>query len=152
MNQITASSSILADSYIIPDNNPTQIYEKEQKEDAIIFFDFQTKILNKDNLPKVYSIYRTHSLKDDDYSYKDHENDDRINKENEERIELLARKYCNKNVPIEETARLKILTNKIKNLVPLVSDSEYKTLDFIVTDLNKIKERNLKRKKKLGLM
>jgi hypothetical protein len=46
-----------------------------------------------------------------------------INKENEERIELLAIKYCNKNISNEETDRLKILTNKIKNLIPLKLDS-----------------------------
>jgi hypothetical protein len=141
MNFISGGSTILSDSYNISDNNITQIYERENKKYSLFFCDFQTNILDKDNLPNVYSIYRTHSLKYDDY----------INKENEERIELLARKYCNKNVSNEETARLKILTNKIKNLIPLVSDSEYKALDIIVTDISEIKERNLRRKRKLDI-
>jgi hypothetical protein len=151
MNFISGGSTILSDSYNISDNNITQIYERENKKYSLFFCDFQTNILDKDNLPNVYSIYRTHSLKYDDYSYNHHMNDDYINKENEERIELLARKYCNKNVSNEETARLKILTNKIKNLIPLVSDSEYKALDIIVTDISEIKERNLRRKRKLDI-
>jgi hypothetical protein len=151
MKLMSDISNLLKDPYTIMQNAITQTFSFRDEDKSSYFHEYQTNILNNRRIPKDISIYRTQSSVISDYINFEKSDDEYINRENEERVELLARKYCNKNISNEETARLKILSNKIKKLIPLVSNSEYKILENVESDLKKIQSRNIKRKAKLKI-
>jgi hypothetical protein len=55
------------------------------------------------------------------------------------RMELLARKYAEKNLTPEQSARLSILTERVRAIMPRVSDDDFQALDKLDSLLEKSK-------------
>lgn len=62
---------------------------------------------------------------------------------NNDRLELLARRYELKKLPAEDAARLAILTERIRLLIPRVTEKDFQILEVMANELNNIEERRL---------
>ncbi len=69
---------------------------------------------------------------------------------NEERIKLLARKYI-KKLSNEETARLEILCERVRQFFPRATSDDFVQLERIGTELKDLEEENKKIKEKYNL-
>lgn len=70
---------------------------------------------------------------------------------NEERLELLTRKYGNKSFSAEDEARLEALTEKVRRLIPRVTEKDWQALEEVTSRLDAIEERTRSIRKKYGL-
>ncbi len=81
--------------------------------------------------------------------------DDRLEpakKANADRIALLARKYAAKDMfSTEEFARLQIVTERVRQLLPAVTASDLETIETIALQLNKIRSTNEELRQDLAL-
>jgi hypothetical protein len=69
---------------------------------------------------------------------------------NRTRLELLARQYVNKLSP-EEDARLSIVTERVRRLIPRVTVEDFETLERIAERLQRIGSDDSDRRNRLGL-
>ena len=79
-------------------------------------------------------------------------NPEKSDSANVARIKLLARKYEQGELSKEDYARLEILTEKVRKLIPRVTADDYEALKDISHSLEKIQEQRKNRQKKLGLI
>ena len=70
---------------------------------------------------------------------------------NRARLELLARRYVTKQMSPEEDARLAILTQKIRRLMPRVTMEDFDKLEVIAQDSEAIRTRNEERRQRLAI-
>ena len=77
---------------------------------------------------------------------------DPITKLTEERIKLLARRYVAKEkYTDEELARLAIVTERVRKLLPAVTAKEYEALERTLTSLQDVSQANARLREKLRL-
>ena len=77
---------------------------------------------------------------------------DPVTKVTEERIQLLARKYVAKEkYSDEERARLAIVTERVRKLLPAVTVREFEALEQVLTSLRDITKENASLRDKLRL-
>lgn len=75
-----------------------------------------------------------------------------IDKTNSDRVELLARKYAAKDqLSSEESARLAIVTERLRQLLPSVTVNDYGRLDSMLQTVRKIDSADIAAREKLGL-
>jgi hypothetical protein len=67
------------------------------------------------------------------------------------RLELLARLYVSKKLSAEEDARLAIVKEKVRRLIPRVTVEEFEALEEIAQDSETIRTRNEERRRRLGI-
>ncbi len=70
---------------------------------------------------------------------------------NAERLEFLARKYAERDFSLEDDARLKILTERIRRLIPHVTEQDFERLEELASGTNAIHQRRIERWQRLGL-
>jgi hypothetical protein len=70
---------------------------------------------------------------------------------NRTRLELLARQYVSKHLSPEEDARLSIVTEKVRRLIPRVTVEDFEALGRIAERLNRIGSDDSDRRKRLGI-
>lgn len=70
---------------------------------------------------------------------------------NESRLVLLARKYAQKRLSPEETARLEIVTERVRQLAPSVGASDFERVDAAIGRLQEIAAETTELRQKLGL-
>ena len=70
---------------------------------------------------------------------------------NRDRIELLAKKYAQKKFSKEDDARLAIVTQKIRQLIPRVTIGDFEVLADIAEEIQRINERDENLRNDLGL-
>jgi hypothetical protein len=70
---------------------------------------------------------------------------------NQTRLELLARLYVSKKLLPEEDARLAIVTEKVRRLIPRVSADDFEALGVIAQDSEAIRVKNEERRRRLGI-
>jgi hypothetical protein len=72
-------------------------------------------------------------------------------KANADRVELLARKYVAKErFPDEQSARLAILTERVRKLIPAVTAEEYEALEHRLKDVQELSALNIKLRERLA--
>jgi hypothetical protein len=69
---------------------------------------------------------------------------------NRARLELLARQYVNK-LSLEEDARLSIVTERVRRLIPRVTVEDFETLERIAERLQRIGSDDADRRNRLGI-
>ena len=69
---------------------------------------------------------------------------------NRARLELLARRYVAKQLSPEEDARLAILTQKIRRLIPRVTIEDFERLESMAEESEDIRIRNEERRRRLS--
>jgi hypothetical protein len=70
---------------------------------------------------------------------------------NRTRLELLARQYVSKHLSPEEDARLSIVTEKVRRLIPRVTVEDFEALGRIAEQLNRIGSEDTDRRRRLGI-
>lgn len=70
---------------------------------------------------------------------------------NRSRLELLARHYVTKKLSPEEDARLAIVTEKIRKLIPRVTIEDFETLQAIAQESEAIRLKNEERRRRLAI-
>jgi len=85
--------------------------------------------------------------------YRDEQPDvDPLTKATEDRVQLLARKYVAKDkFSDEESARLAIVTERVRKLLPAVTAQEFEALEHVLTSLRDISKTNASLRNKLRL-
>ena len=102
-----------------------------------------TKNVNK------LALKNAHEEEDKDSNIDYLQNNNQIEKVNSDRMQLLAKKYVDKEFPKEDEARLSILQEKLSSLVPQLTSSEYDKLEEITNELKEIKELDTELQKEL---
>jgi hypothetical protein len=69
---------------------------------------------------------------------------------NRARLELLARQYVNK-LSLEEDARLSIVTERVRRLIPRVTVEDFEALERIAEGLRRIESDDADRRNRLGI-
>jgi hypothetical protein len=70
---------------------------------------------------------------------------------NRTRLELLARFYVSKKLSAEENARLAIVKEKVRRLIPRVTAEDFEALGEIAEAAEAIRTRNEDRRRRLGI-
>jgi hypothetical protein len=70
---------------------------------------------------------------------------------NRNRIELLARQYVAGQLSTEEEARLAIVTERVRRLIPHVTEEDFLALEQILEDAERIEMEDRERRRQLGL-
>jgi hypothetical protein len=70
---------------------------------------------------------------------------------NRSRLELLARHYVTKKLSPEEDARLAIVTEKIRKLIPRVTIEDFEKLHAIAQESEAIRVKNEERRRRLAI-
>jgi hypothetical protein len=70
---------------------------------------------------------------------------------NRTRLEILAREYVNKQLSAEERARLEIVTQKVRRLIPRVTIEDFEALQHIAERLQAIETDDASRRRRLGI-
>jgi hypothetical protein len=70
---------------------------------------------------------------------------------NRTRLALLARQYEASRLSIEEEARLAIVTERVRRLIPRVTAEDFETLQAILEDVEHIESADIERRRRLGI-
>lgn len=70
---------------------------------------------------------------------------------NRTRLELLARLYVSKKLSAEEDARLAIVTEKVRRLIPRVTVEDFESLGAIARESETIRLKNEERRRRMGI-
>ncbi len=70
---------------------------------------------------------------------------------NRTRLALLARQYEAARLSIEEEARLAIVTERVRRLIPRVTVDDFEALEAILEDAERIKSADIERRRRLGI-
>lgn len=70
---------------------------------------------------------------------------------NRNRIELLARQYVAGQLSKEEEARLAIATERVRRLIPRVTEEDFLALEQILEDAERIEMEDQERRRQLGI-
>jgi hypothetical protein len=70
---------------------------------------------------------------------------------NRTRLELLARQYVAKQLSPEEEARLEIVAQRVRRLIPRVTAADLESLETIAQESSAIHRRNEDRRRRLGM-
>lgn len=70
---------------------------------------------------------------------------------NRARLELLARLYVSKHLSPEEDARLAIVTEKVRRLIPRVTVEDFEALETMASESEAIRAANVGRRRRLGI-
>ena len=70
---------------------------------------------------------------------------------NRARLELLARKYVSQKLSTEEEARLAIVSERVRRLIPRVTVEDFEVLANILEDAEQIELRDIERRRRLGI-
>ena len=71
---------------------------------------------------------------------------------NRDRLQLLARAYVAGKLSTEEEARLAIVTERVRRLIPRVTSADFEELERIAEDLRRIELEDSQRRIRLGLL
>jgi len=128
----------------------TNMLEDYVSESKIPFFDSITNVFFNRVFSNLLSINKTElNIYDTEYTLF---NEDEIEITNKDRISLLLRKYISKDTKYEEITRLQILNDKIKKLLPSVSEEQYNFAENVVQDINKINKKINKYNRRLKVI
>ncbi len=70
---------------------------------------------------------------------------------NRTRLELLARQYVAGELSSEEEARLAIVSERVRRLIPRVTTEDFEILERILEDANQIEAEDIERRRRLGI-
>jgi hypothetical protein len=70
---------------------------------------------------------------------------------NRSRLELLARLYVSKHLSPEQDARLAIVTERVRRLIPRVTIDDFEALETIALESEAIRAANVERRRRLGI-
>ena len=70
---------------------------------------------------------------------------------NRTRLELLARQYVSGELSPEEEARLAIVSERVRHLIPRVTTEDFEMLERILEDANQIEAEDIERRRRLGI-
>jgi hypothetical protein len=70
---------------------------------------------------------------------------------NRARLELLARQYVARQLSTEEEARLAIVSEKVRRLIPRVTAEDFEALESIIEEAKRIESADLERRHRLGI-
>jgi hypothetical protein len=70
---------------------------------------------------------------------------------NRTRLELLARQYVSGELSPEEEARLAIVSERVRRLIPRVTTEDFEMLERILEDANQIEAEDIERRRRLGI-
>ena len=70
---------------------------------------------------------------------------------NRTRLELLARQYVSGDLSPEEEARLAIVTERVRRLIPRVTAEDFEMLERILEDANQVEAEDIERRRRLGI-
>ncbi|MFO8074263.1 MAG: hypothetical protein R6V85_20570 [Polyangia bacterium] len=76
---------------------------------------------------------------------------DKVTQTRDKRLVLLARKYASQEFSAEETARLEIVTARLRKMVPRVEAADFELLEQIADDADAAKDRQAAVRRKLDL-
>ncbi len=133
----------------IDDETKTKSILDESQDERRLFS--QLKEWRKDpNLESTYVNIENELIKESNFDF---ESDTHIDAttSNSNRLQLLARKYISETLSNEDEARFQIESERVKKLLPLVDESDIKNIGNAIEELRKVKKRNKKIKKYLGL-
>lgn len=68
---------------------------------------------------------------------------------NQSRLELLAREYIAGQLSKEEQARLEIVTERVRQLIPRVTVRDFEELEGIANDFKQIESENIERRRRI---
>lgn len=68
---------------------------------------------------------------------------------NQSRFELLARAYVGGQLSNEEQARLEIVTERVRRLIPRVTVRDFEELEGIASDLTQTESENIERRRRI---
>ncbi|MBI3915959.1 MAG: hypothetical protein HY322_02995 [Betaproteobacteria bacterium] len=77
--------------------------------------------------------------------------DDPFERANRDRITLLARQYAAKDFSGEERARLEIVTERVRRLLPAVTVAEYESLARVLEMIKQAQESDAEIRRQLGI-
>jgi hypothetical protein len=70
---------------------------------------------------------------------------------NRTRLELLAREFIGGQLSTEEQARLAIVSERVRRLIPSVTAEDYEALETMLEDVRRIEAENIERLRRLGI-
>ena len=70
---------------------------------------------------------------------------------NRTRLELLARQYVARQLSTEEEARLAIVSERVRRLIPRVTAEDFEALESILEETKRIESADLERRHRLGI-
>lgn len=70
---------------------------------------------------------------------------------NRTRLALLARQYVERQLKLEDKARLAIATERVRQLIPRVTVEDFEALTDILEDVAKIQAADTERRRRLGI-
>jgi len=71
--------------------------------------------------------------------------------ENTKRLKLLARKYARKALTREEEARLEIVSERVRQLMPRVTAQDFERLEALAKEVSRLRELDEEVRRKIGL-
>jgi hypothetical protein len=71
---------------------------------------------------------------------------------NRDRLELLARAYVARKLSPEEDARLAIVTERVRRLIPRATVGDFEQLQRMAEDVRRIESEDIERRTRLGLL
>lgn len=97
-------------------------------------------------------VYQNISKHLDDFVSDETDSEEKIKDKNlEDRMELLIRKHTQGTLNPEMNLRLKMLNQRIKELFPVVTESDYSGLEEIISETKKITDREQAIRKNFNL-
>lgn len=72
--------------------------------------------------------------------------------ENTRRLKLLARKYARKGLTSEEQARLEIVSERVRRLIPRVTAEDFERLEALAEEVRHLRELDEEVRHKMGLL
>ena len=70
---------------------------------------------------------------------------------NHARLELLARQYIARQLSTEEEARLAIVSERVRRLIPRVTAEDFEALESILEEAKRIESADIERRHRLGI-
>jgi hypothetical protein len=124
----------------------TQIFGSPQTGFTDIILDAQDMTrLSKEEIPDQEEIFRPQPAASFELFESPAQEANRI------RLELLARQYVSKQLSPEEDARLAIVTEKVRRLIPRVTVEDFEALALIAEESKMVRARNEDRRRRLAL-
>ena len=84
-------------------------------------------------------------------TFRDMSQDAEADAHNRTRLALLARQYVAGELSPEEEARLAIVTERVRRLIPRVTAEDFEMLERILEDATRIEAEDIERRRRLGI-
>jgi hypothetical protein len=81
----------------------------------------------------------------------EHGRESEVEAENWTRLELLAREFVDGQLSTEEQARLAIVSERVRRLIPSVTAEDFEALETMIEDVRRIEAEDIERRRRLGI-